>query len=424
MSSAPGSARREVWTEGGAPAQPQPAASRRNAPLSGREPKELMDEVLALREANLQLKKRNAEQEEKTKQLATKMVRITSDMRRHGPVETPQDRAALRDATKQQQIDELRAELSQMEGKAERLTNQVTYYKQLAHPPAGRALNPSRRGQRKRLVTAGGASSKPADHARAHTPNATARSAATSGAEDIAHQPPPTAPAAPPVHVSEYERRDTPPSRPHSRPQTPRSSAPSPRRRSANAPVEDPTSVARLLELLEAKERQIEGLRARAGAALSPPRAPDVPDDRIASAVVAAAVEPGSVPAETIAAAVRAGLEEHRAEQLQAAVGAHESATVVELRRLVRERGAQHALAQQKLDGLAARFEALRENNDKAVSQLQELNRLLHEVRQRRRARAHGTPPPRAHGAARARAERRARARRAPRTLGRSRAAG
>lgn len=312
-----------------------------------------MDEVLTLREANQQLKKRNAEQEEKTKQLATKMVRITSDMKRHGgPVETPAGRAAARDASKEQQIDELRAQLAQMEGKNEKLSNQVAYYKTISAAPGTRISSAGRRtqGQRKALLAVPGA----------HAPN----DAHAGGAE---------------TPRSASADRERPEVTPRSAPHTPRSATGTPRRRMAGgAAAEEGTSVARLLELLEAKERQIEVLKAGARAALSPPPR----GSAMAGAAAAAALEPGAVlPAESIAAAVRAGLEEHRVEMLQAPVGPNESATVVELRRLVREKGAQGAHVQQKLDHLTSRFEALRANHDKAVSQLQELNRLLREVR-------------------------------------------
>ncbi|KAJ1619453.1 hypothetical protein T492DRAFT_890294, partial [Pavlovales sp. CCMP2436] len=347
---------REAWPEafGGGLSGP-----RRPGSAAPRDPRELMDEVLTLREANQQLKKRNAEQEDKTKQLATKMVRITSDIKRGGADATPAER---REASKEQQLDEMRAQMALMEVRSEKLANQLTYYRSLAAAPAARVSNAGRRGQgqRKTLIpTAGAREPPPAERG--------------GGGADTPR--------------SQSGDRERPELTPRSAPHTPRSVSGTPRRRAAaTALAEEGTSLGRLVELLEAKERQIEVLKAGTRAAHSPPRGAyagsyDGHGDRVAMAAALAAADPSSVPAETIAAAVRAGLEEHRVTLMQAPVSANESATVVELRRLVREKGAQHAHANQKLDNLHARFEALRDNHDKAVTQLQELNRLLREER-------------------------------------------
>ena len=63
------------------------------------------------------------------------------------------------------------------------------------------------------------------------------------------------------------------------------------------------------------------------------------------------------------------------------APGASESAQLVQLRRDLKDRTAQLTILQQRYDHLDARFKTVRENHEKVLTQMQDLNRAIRDER-------------------------------------------
>ena len=102
-----------------------------------------------------------------------------------------------------------------------------------------------------------------------------------------------------------------------------------------------------LLQMLQDKERQILELQQQ--------------QDRSGGALPASA---GSVPLPSLASG-----------------SAHESAQLVEVRRNLKDRTAKLTVLQQRFDHLQARFNTLRDNHDKVLAQMQDLNRVIRDER-------------------------------------------
>jgi len=107
-----------------------------------RDPEELLNQFLLVQDENIVLKKHNNEQEDKIKKLATKLVRITADLKRRydeenaGGAKGPR----VRDYRAEERIAELQQENRELGRKCEQLRKKNEYLQQLV---------PNQKGQRR-----------------------------------------------------------------------------------------------------------------------------------------------------------------------------------------------------------------------------------------------------------------------------------
>lgn len=133
---------RTVWVDDGRPGSAEteldPASGRRVVlPRPGQGPSDVEDRYLQLREENLLLKKSSNDQEEKIKQMATKLTRITADLKRRQDGEAPRSGKA-RDKDTEDMIGELQRELEEQKKRNAKLSGKVKFYKQTGSVPGAK----------------------------------------------------------------------------------------------------------------------------------------------------------------------------------------------------------------------------------------------------------------------------------------------